>query len=104
MGKIVSTYRKIHLFDVDIKYGPRLMESDSTLKGNAIVDPVSTPLGKIGLQICYDLRFPELSLAQRRRGADILTFPSAFTVKTGMAHWGKYKIFNLHSGDPIHCF
>ncbi|KAI9489102.1 nitrilase, putative [Zychaea mexicana] len=86
-GDIVSVYRKIHLFKVDIKNGPRLMESDSTFAGNTIPDPVATPIGKVGQQTCYDLRFAELSIAQRRRGADILTFPSAFTVKTGMAHW-----------------
>lgn len=67
------------------------MESDTTYGGNDIGQPVSTPLGQIGLQICYDLRFPELSIAQRYRGAQLLTFPSAFTIKTGMAHWGTSK-------------
>ncbi|CDS14391.1 hypothetical protein LRAMOSA06560 [Lichtheimia ramosa] len=86
-GDIVSKYRKMHLFNVDIKDGPRLLESESTEQGDAIADPVTTALGRVGPQICYDLRFSELSIAQRRRGADILTFPSAFTVKTGMAHW-----------------
>ncbi|KAI8375963.1 carbon-nitrogen hydrolase [Radiomyces spectabilis] len=87
LGKMVSTYRKIHLFNVDIKDGPRLMESDSTLAGQTIYAPLDTPLGRVGLQICYDVRFAELSITQRQRGAQILTFPSAFTVKTGMAHW-----------------
>ncbi|KAI7852339.1 nitrilase [Circinella umbellata] len=86
-GKVVSVYRKIHLFDVDIKNGPRLMESDSTCSGDIIPDPVLTPIGNVAQQTCYDLRFAELSIAQRHRGADILTFPSAFTVKTGQAHW-----------------
>ncbi|KAI8137989.1 hydrolase, carbon-nitrogen family protein [Fennellomyces sp. T-0311] len=86
-GNIVSVYRKLHLFDVDIKNGPRLMESDSTSGGDGIAAPVATPLGHVGQQTCYDLRFAELSIAQRQRGADILTFPSAFTVKTGMSHW-----------------
>lgn len=90
-GDIVSKYRKMHLFNVDIKDGPRLLESESTEQGDAIADPVTTALGRVGPQICYDLRFSELSIAQRRRGADILTFPSAFTVKTGMAHWGKWN-------------
>ena len=49
--------------------------------------PFSSTLGKVGLTICYDLRFPELALAQRRRGAEIITVPSAFTVPTGKAHW-----------------
>ncbi|RUP43201.1 carbon-nitrogen hydrolase [Jimgerdemannia flammicorona] len=86
-GHLVESYRKLHLFDVDIANGPRLLESSGTRGGDRIVNPVATPLGKIGLQICYDLRFAELSLIQRKREAEILTFPSAFTVKTGMAHW-----------------
>lgn len=90
-GQIVSRYRKIHLFNVDIEGGPRLMESDSTIEGDCVVEPVTTPLGCTALQTCYDLRFAELSIRQRRLGAEILTFPSAFTVKTGMAHWGKVK-------------
>ncbi|KAG0067714.1 Carbon-nitrogen hydrolase [Linnemannia elongata] len=86
-GTITQTYRKIHLFDVDIANGPRLMESNSTVAGDRLVPPVSTPVGKIGLSICYDLRFPEMALALRRKGVEILTYPSAFTVKTGEAHW-----------------
>ncbi|KAG0256222.1 8-oxoguanine glycosylase ogg1 [Mortierella polycephala] len=86
-GLIVESYRKIHLFDVDILNGPRLMESDSTVAGDRLVSPVMTPAGKIGLGICYDLRFPELALRLRKAGAEVLTYPSAFTVKTGQAHW-----------------
>ncbi|KAG0295383.1 Carbon-nitrogen hydrolase [Linnemannia gamsii] len=86
-GEITSTYRKIHLFDVDIANGPRLMESSNTVAGDRIVPPVSTPIGKIGLGICYDLRFPEMALALRKQGAEVLTYPSAFTIKTGEAHW-----------------
>ncbi|KAF9364827.1 Nitrilase [Mortierella sp. NVP85] len=63
------------------------MESQSTVAGERIVPPVTTPVGKVGLGICYDLRFPELALELRRQGAEILTFPSAFTIKTGEAHW-----------------
>lgn len=88
-GELISTYRKIHLFNVDIENGPRLMESDNTIQGEAIVDPIDTPVGKLGLETCYDMRFSELSIALRRRGAELLAFPSAFTIKTGMAHWGK---------------
>ncbi|KAK9763201.1 Carbon-nitrogen hydrolase [Basidiobolus ranarum] len=86
-GSVVETYHKIHLFDVDIKNGPRLLESENTLAGNRVVDPVETPVGKVGLAICYDLRFPELSQSLRKKGAEIITYPSAFTVKTGQAHW-----------------
>jgi predicted amidohydrolase len=88
-GELVSAYRKIHLFNVDIENGPRLMESDSTVQGERILDPVQTPVGKLGLETCYDMRFSELSIALRRRGAELLAFPSAFTIKTGEAHWGK---------------
>ncbi|CAO3693594.1 unnamed protein product [Umbelopsis ramanniana] len=86
-GQIKANYRKIHLFDVDIKGGARLMESEGTIPGTQLGSPVQTSIGKIGLQTCYDLRFAELSIIQRARGADILTYPSAFTVKTGDAHW-----------------
>lgn len=84
----MSDYKKIHLFDVDIKGGARLMESEGTIPGDDIGQPIKTPIGNIGLQTCYDLRFAELSIIQRARGAEVLTFPSAFTVKTGEAHWG----------------
>lgn len=57
--------------------------------GREIVSPVHVEgVGKIGLEICYDLRFPELSIILTRLGADILTFPSAFMLPTGKAHWG----------------
>ena len=80
-------YQKLHLFDVDIKNGPILKESNSVEAGKALLDPFDTEIGKVGLLICFDLRFPEPGLALRRRGAQILTFPSAFTVPTGRAHW-----------------
>jgi deaminated glutathione amidase len=63
------------------------MESQSTQAGKSIVPPFPTPLGKVGLAICYDLRFPEMALHLRRLGAEILTYPSAFTIRTGAAHW-----------------
>lgn len=87
-GDIVSVYRKSHLFDVELpEKGVSLKESAFTIPGPSLVSPVQTPIGKVGLGICYDLRFPELSLALQRSGAEILTFPSAFTVATGAAHW-----------------
>ncbi|KAI5961862.1 NIT2 [Candida pseudojiufengensis] len=88
-GEIISKYQKLHLFDVDIPQGPILKESNSVEKGNEIVDPISienTP-AILGLAICYDIRFPELALKLRKKGANIIIFPSAFTVKTGEAHW-----------------
>ncbi|XP_020284767.1 nitrilase homolog 1 isoform X2 [Pseudomyrmex gracilis] len=87
-GQLIAAYRKIHLFDMDNKdTGVRLMESDYVLKGEDISPPVSTPIGKLALSICYDMRFPELSLTLRNMGAQILTYPSAFTYQTGAAHW-----------------
>ncbi|KAM7377161.1 hypothetical protein PAMA_013780 [Pampus argenteus] len=87
-GDIVSVYRKSHLFDVELpEKGVSLKESAFTIPGPSLLPPVQTPIGKVGLGICYDLRFPELSLALRRHGAEILTYPSAFTVATGTAHW-----------------
>ncbi|GFG35911.1 hypothetical protein Cfor_05267 [Coptotermes formosanus] len=87
-GDIVSVYHKVHMFDVNMpEKSTRIMESDYVIPGERIVPPVETPVGKVGLAICYDMRFPELSLTLARMGADILTFPSAFTFATGAAHW-----------------
>ncbi|XP_048884734.1 deaminated glutathione amidase isoform X5 [Brienomyrus brachyistius] len=87
-GSIVSVYRKGHLFDVELTgRGVSLKESSFTIPGHSLMPPVQSPVGKVGLGVCYDLRFPELSLALLRHGAEILTYPSAFTVATGAAHW-----------------
>ncbi len=86
-GEIRQRYQKMHLFDVDINDGPTLKESESVEKGTSILPPFETAIGKVGLTICFDLRFPEISLALRRQGAQVITYPSAFTVPTGKAHW-----------------
>ncbi|XP_051865784.1 deaminated glutathione amidase [Pristis pectinata] len=86
-GQTAGLYRKTHLFDVDLPGQVSLKESSFTIPGPRIEPPVTTPIGKIGLAICYDLRFPEISRALADAGAEILTFPSAFTLTTGMAHW-----------------
>ncbi|PZC76389.1 hypothetical protein B5X24_HaOG204688 [Helicoverpa armigera] len=87
-GNIVQTYRKLHLFDVEIpERNIRLKESDFCQPGDHIVAPVETPVGKVGLSICYDMRFPELSTSLSIVTAEILTYPSAFTQATGAAHW-----------------
>ncbi|KAG8834024.1 Carbon-nitrogen hydrolase [Serendipita sp. 411] len=88
-GDIKRRYEKLHLFDVDLKDsgGPTLLESRTTIPGSRIVRPVLTPAGNVGLLTCYDLRFPEPSLLLLEQGAQILTYPSAFTIKTGKAHW-----------------
>ncbi|XP_072391759.1 nitrilase and fragile histidine triad fusion protein NitFhit [Diabrotica undecimpunctata] len=87
-GNILSLYRKTHLFDVSIpEKNILLQESDYCTAGSAIIPPVETPAGLIALSICYDLRFPEISTLQTKFGANILTYPSAFTATTGPAHW-----------------
>uniref|UniRef100_A0A8C8VRG5 Deaminated glutathione amidase n=1 Tax=Pelusios castaneus TaxID=367368 RepID=A0A8C8VRG5_9SAUR len=86
-GHVVATYRKTHLCDVDLEGRVSMKESNFTNPGPEIMPPAITPAGKVGLAICYDLRFPEISLALTQEGAEILTYPSAFTVTTGSAHW-----------------
>jgi len=84
-GEILATYRKIHLFDVDVPGGVRFAES-ATCKPGAETAVVATPLGRFGLTICY-LRFAELYRRLADQGAEILTVPSAFTLATGKDHW-----------------
>ncbi|XP_058716214.1 deaminated glutathione amidase isoform X2 [Poecile atricapillus] len=86
-GVLVAAYRKLHLFDAALPGAPALCESSFTNPGRELLPPIATPVGKLGLAVCYDLRFPELAQALRGAGAQILTFPSAFTVPTGAAHW-----------------
>lgn len=86
-GQIKHRYQKIHLFDVDIANGPILKESRSVQPGTEVIKPFDTPVGKLGPAICYDIRFPEHALRLRSLGAQIIQFPSAFTVRTGQAHW-----------------
>jgi predicted amidohydrolase len=85
-GKIVGRYDKIHMFDVDLPSGETYRESRNYRPGDQAC-LVDTALGKIGLSICYDLRFPALYRAYGQAGAQILTVPSAFTKVTGEAHW-----------------
>merc|ERR1712062_468002 len=83
-GNIVQIYNKIHLFDAPLV---NLEESKYVKAGEKIQKPIVTPIGNVSLGICYDLRFPQFSTTQRINGAHILTYPSAFTVPTGEAHW-----------------
>jgi predicted amidohydrolase len=85
-GAQLGLYRKMHLFDLDVPGGPVEKESERFQAGDQPVC-VSTPVGKIGLSICYDLRFPELYRELVRAGAEILVAPAAFTAHTGAAHW-----------------
>jgi len=86
-GEIRARYDKIHLFDVDLPTGESWRESAMYEAGkNAVVVP-NTPVGKLGLTICYDLRFPELFQRLSEAGAEVIAVPAAFTVPTGKAHW-----------------
>ncbi len=85
-GSRLATYRKIHLFDVDVSAEVRFVESETVKPGDQIVT-VDTPLARFGLSICYDVRFPELYMALVASGAEVLTLPSAFTATTGKDHW-----------------
>jgi predicted amidohydrolase len=85
-GAQIALYRKIHLFDIDLPGRVTVKESDTKLAGTETVT-AATPLGAIGLSICYDLRFPELYRRLAFAGAQIIAVPSAFTFPTGEAHW-----------------
>lgn len=85
-GEIVSIYRKIHLFDIDLPGEVTFFESDIIEAGNKII-VAKSELGEIGLTICYDLRFPELFRAIMLEGAKIIFVPAEFTLNTGKDHW-----------------
>jgi predicted amidohydrolase len=85
-GSRLAAYRKIHLFDVDVSPEVRFSESATVKPGEDTV-VVSTELGRLGLTVCYDLRFPRLYQRLRDEGAELLTVPSAFTLTTGKDHW-----------------
>src|SRR5919108_5679284 len=85
-GEVVATYRKIHLFDVELENGVTARESDTRQFGDAVV-VAETDLGSMGLTICYDLGFSEIYRGVALKGAEIVFVPSAFTAYTGKAHW-----------------
>ncbi len=85
-GARLALYRKIHLFDVEVGDGQHYRESAKVAPGTEAV-VADTALGKVGLTVCYDLRFPELYRALSARGAQLLTVPAAFTLATGKDHW-----------------
>lgn len=85
-GQLIAVYRKIHLFDVDLADGTTFMESATTSAGRDVV--VCEMAGvRIGLSICYDVRFPELYRQLREKGAELVVVPAAFTLTTGRDHW-----------------
>lgn len=85
-GAIAARYDKMHMFDVDLASGESWRESNAYRAGDEVVT-ADTPLGRLGLAICYDLRFPALFEALGRRSCDAIAIPAAFTVPTGEAHW-----------------
>ena len=85
-GQVTARYSKIHLFDVDLSGGERYAESATVAGGDCAV-LTSTPWGKLGLTICYDVRFPHLYRSLAKAGAFAFAVPAAFTVPTGEAHW-----------------
>lgn len=85
-GSIRARYDKIHMFDVELPGGESWTESAAYAGGDALV-VVDTPVGRLGLSICYDLRFGELYRALAEQGAEVIAIPAAFTVPTGEAHW-----------------
>jgi predicted amidohydrolase len=86
-GEIRARYDKIHLFDVDLPTGESWRESNVYRHGSEAVVVTGTPVGTLGLSICYDLRFPALFARLAEAGSDLIAVPAAFTVPTGKAHW-----------------
>ncbi len=85
-GGIVARYDKIHMFDIDLPGGESYRESNAYRPGGQTV-VAETPWGRLGMSVCYDVRFPQLYRALAKAGADSLAVPSVFTVPTGRAHW-----------------
>ena len=86
-GQVAARYDKLHLFDVDLPTGESWRESNVYAAGSGVVLVNKTPVGKLGLTICYDLRFPGLFARLAEADADLIAVPAAFTVPTGKAHW-----------------
>ena len=86
-GNIVTRYDKLHMFDVDLATGESWRESNAYAPGDALGIAEGTPLGRLGLAICYDIRFPALFERLGQRHCDAIAIPAAFTVPTGRDHW-----------------
>ncbi|MGI2260210.1 carbon-nitrogen hydrolase family protein [Shewanella sp. GXUN23E] len=86
-GQVQGQYDKMHLFDVDVEDGTRSYRESDTFCPGEQISVIDTPFGKLGLAICYDVRFPDLFRALRLAGAEIIALPAAFTAVTGEAHW-----------------
>lgn len=85
-GQMIGRHRKMHLFDIDVKGGIRFMESETLTPGGSVT-VCDTPFGRIGVAICFDMRFPELMRMMVDDGAQMIFIPAAFNMTTGPAHW-----------------
>ena len=85
-GKQIGKHRKMHLFDIAVKGGQTFRESDTLTAGNQVTT-FDTEFGRCGLEICYDIRFPELTRAMAKRGAEVILCPAQFNMTTGPRHW-----------------
>ncbi|MGX7926084.1 carbon-nitrogen hydrolase family protein [Tsuneonella sp. HG094] len=86
-GAVAARYDKMHMFDVDLASGECWRESNAYEPGRDVVTMDDTPIGRLGLTVCYDIRFPALFEALGKRSCDAIAIPAAFTVPTGKAHW-----------------
>jgi deaminated glutathione amidase len=86
-GAIAARYDKMHMFDVELASGESWRESAAYAPGDEVVTVEGTPIGRLGLTVCYDIRFPALFEELGRRSCDVIAVPAAFTVPTGKAHW-----------------
>jgi len=86
-GAIAARYDKMHMFDVTLASGESWRESAAYVPGDDVVTVPATPVGRLGLSVCYDIRFPALFEELGRQSCDVIAIPAAFTVPTGKAHW-----------------
>ncbi|MDT4332880.1 carbon-nitrogen hydrolase family protein [Methylomonas sp. MED-D] len=86
-GERVARYDKVHLFDVNVPDSAEVYRESDSIEAGETPCLIDSPFGKIGIAVCYDLRFPEFFRPMARKGMDILVLPAAFTAKTGAAHW-----------------
>jgi len=86
-GELVGTHRKVHMFDIDIPGKIKFVESEVLSPGNKVTILDLPEYGKVGVAICYDIRFPELAMIAARKGAFLLLYPGAFNLTTGKLHW-----------------
>ena len=90
-GAIAARYDKMHMFDVTLASGETWRESAAYVPGDEVVTADGTPLGRLGLTVCYDIRFPALFEELGHRSCDVIAIPAAFTVPTGKAHWHLFQ-------------